>query len=309
MRAPRVRLVASALVAVGAVTLVQLPAVALPGPSPTPPVASAAAPSPSPSDVATSPPARSSGAGKVVDLQPPPRIPAQVTAQAPDLKSARKSAKQMQAPVEVLGKRTATSSTFVEPSGLITLRTWDAPVHVLQGTAWVDADTTMHASGGVLRARTADAVVVSTGGPAGSLPQGLLTAVAPAVAVDTPAPATTPDAPAAAAGPAVTDRPAADTADLLALPIAGTAGLTVGWSGLLPPAVVNGATSTFPRVAPGVDLRVDIRLTGTELSAVLADRVSAPQTLRLPLRGPGLRFRADGKGGLGRRTPLRLTTG
>ena len=204
-----------------------------------------------------------------VDPPRPPRVPQGRTAESPEPDAVRTRANASGAPVEVLAKRSATSSAFVDAEGLLTLRSYAAPVHVQRDGAWVDVDTRLVPStNGVAAKAVPAAALIGGGAPSGTA--GRLLAVG---------------------------AQAMSPTDLLSLPIAGTGGLTVGWQGSLPAASLSEGSASFATVASGVDLRVEARRGGTEFSAVLADRGSAPQVLRLPLRAPGWRFGASDKDG------------
>ncbi|MGQ0842510.1 MAG: DNRLRE domain-containing protein [Sporichthyaceae bacterium] len=67
-------------------------------------------------------------------------------------------------PVEIVDVRDAYSSTFANPDGTTTVETSESPVHVNKSGEWLDIDSTLEASGGVLKPAATDAAVVVSDG-------------------------------------------------------------------------------------------------------------------------------------------------
>jgi hypothetical protein len=78
--------------------------------------------------------------------------------------------------------------------------------------------------------------------------------------------------------------------------------LSVSWPDSLPAPTINGATLTYPKVFPGVDLRVTAYPGEFTATLVVSSRQAAADAalrrISLPLRGDGESVRADGTGGL-----------
>lgn len=93
-----------------------------------------------------------------------------VTADAPapsELETARAEAKQSGKRVELPTKRTATSTTFVEPSGELSTDYASAPIRVKQDGSWMKVDRTLEPRSGAWRPKAAAAdVALSSGGSA-----------------------------------------------------------------------------------------------------------------------------------------------
>ncbi|WP_143659223.1 hypothetical protein [Streptomyces sp. SA15] len=67
--------------------------------------------------------------------------------------------------VEVVDERTAQSTTWANPNGTLTTKSYAAPIRFKRGGAWVDVDTTLHAtSGGVAPEAQPQGLTLARGG-------------------------------------------------------------------------------------------------------------------------------------------------
>ncbi|AUG81925.1 hypothetical protein CFP65_7341 [Kitasatospora sp. MMS16-BH015] len=164
--------------------------------------------------------------------------------------------------VEVLERRTETSTTWAEPDGKLTTTFSSGPIRMLRDGAWVNVDATLH--------RQADGTVAAEAHPGELKLAGSGGAKARSVA-------------AAAAAPRSENR------DLITLGV-GERRMAVQWKGGLPAPVLDGHRATYPQAVPGADLVVDATRTGFEQYLVLKERpaeAKAPWTV--PLSLPGLK--------------------
>ncbi|MFE7594733.1 DNRLRE domain-containing protein [Kitasatospora sp. NPDC057512] len=164
--------------------------------------------------------------------------------------------------VEVLDRRTETSTTWADPEGTLTTTVSAGPVRMLRDGQWVDVDATLR--------RQAD------GGIAPGAHPGDLRLAGPGGAR-------------ALSAPAAAGAPASAARDLVTL---GTGDRKIGvqWKGGLPAPVLDGTRATYPDALPGADLVVEATRTGFEQFLTLKQRPTgdvAPMTL--PLKLPGLK--------------------
>ena len=177
--------------------------------------------------------------------------------QAPDIATAQTIARSQQRRVEVVGERTESSTTWVNPDGSLTTGQATSPVWVRQGdgdgtksTDWAPVDLTL--------AFDEDGNVQPKADPAGLVLAG--------------------------AGVPENGR-------LVALADEGGPDVGIDWSTALPKPTLAGPRATYADVQPGVDLVVEATRTGYEQFFVLKDRPATPEqapTLSLTMSGDGL---------------------
>ncbi|WHM37291.1 DNRLRE domain-containing protein [Streptomyces sp. BPTC-684] len=163
--------------------------------------------------------------------------------------------------VEVLDRRTETSTTWANPEGTLTTTLSGGPVRMMRDGKWVDVDATLN--------RRADGAVEAEAHPGGLRLAG-------------------PGGARARSAKAAAQAPASAARDLITLG-AGSRKIGVQWKGGLPAPVLDGPRATYPNAVPGADLVVDATRTGFEQYLNLKERPAdgaAPMTL--PLRIPGL---------------------
>ncbi|MFI1105419.1 DNRLRE domain-containing protein [Streptomyces melanogenes] len=163
--------------------------------------------------------------------------------------------------VEVLDRRTETSTTWANPQGTLTTTLSGGPVRLLRDGEWVDVDATLN--------RRSDGAVEAEAHPGGLRLAG-------------------PGGARARSAKAAAQAPASAARDLITLG-AGNRKIGVQWKGGLPAPVLDGPRATYPDAVPGADLVVDATRTGFEQYLNLKERPAdgaAPMTL--PLRIPGL---------------------
>ncbi|MFF9015664.1 DNRLRE domain-containing protein [Streptomyces sp. NPDC014870] len=163
--------------------------------------------------------------------------------------------------IEVLDRRTETSTTWANPDSTLTSTVSGGPVRMLKDGVWTDVDATLR--------RQADGTVEAEAHP------GELKLAGPGGAR-------------ARSARAAAEAPASAARDLITL---GTGDQSIGvqWKGGLPAPVLDGPKATYPDAVPGADLVVDATRTGFEQFLSLKQRPAdgaAPMTL--PLRIPGL---------------------
>ncbi|GGO44791.1 hypothetical protein GCM10012286_31870 [Streptomyces lasiicapitis] len=171
--------------------------------------------------------------------------------------------------VEVLDRRTETSTTWANPGGTLTVEQAAGPVRMIRDGKWVDVDADF--------TRRADGSVRSK-----AHPEGLELAGAGGTR--------------ARSASAAADAPASRARDLVTLG-SGEQSLSVQWKGGLPEPDLDGPRATYPDAVPGADLVVDATRTGFEQYLLLKERPAgdaAPMTL--PLKVPGMKAaqQADG---------------
>lgn len=165
-------------------------------------------------------------------------------------------------PVEVAGERTATSTVFAEPSGLMRAIITTVPTRVRRGRSWIPVSTALRktngrGAGGAIRPVAISAPLTLSGGGAAS----------PLVSLGS-----------------------------------GSSRLDLRWPGKLPAPVVSGSTATYRQVRPGVDLEVTAKYAGFDETLVVRDRAAALRLLAAPpslkITSPGLTVKATRGGGL-----------
>jgi RHS repeat-associated protein len=183
--------------------------------------------------------------------------------QVPDMASARAVAAEKGEPVEIIAKRTDSSSTWVLPDGNLSTSYAVAPIWVREGgdgtqpTDWAPVDLTLEAAAdGSVRpkAHPGDLVLAGGGGPA----------------------------------------------DGRLLSMSGLDGkaITLAWDGALPTPLLDGPRATYPQVQPGVDLVVEATRTGYEQFFILTDapQAGAAPELSLTVETDGLTAEAAADG-------------
>ncbi|NML51037.1 DNRLRE domain-containing protein [Streptomyces sp. R302] len=223
-------------------------------------------------------PASAPSAGKAPARKQPAAVDGRTA-----LARAKKSGKQ----VEVTAERTARSSTWARPDGLMMLRSYAAPVWAKVGEEWKPIDTTLRRTGDGWQPRATNTrVVFSAGGPdgerasRGGVRRVLLLPALPAEAgTASPLVALT-----------VTD---ADGA-------AHTIQLT--WPGTVPAPIIDGSRALYPEILPGADLVLTAEDDGFAQMLVVKNRQAAadPRVAQLSygLTSPTLDFRLDTLSGI-----------
>lgn len=171
--------------------------------------------------------------------------------------------------VEILDRRTETSTTWANPDGTLTTRQAAGPIRMIRDGKWVDVDVDF--------TRDADGSVRSKAHPEGLRLAG-------------------PGGTKARSARAAADAPASAARDLISLGD-GDQQLALQWKGGLPAPVLDGPRATYPSAVPGADLVVDATRTGFEQYLVVNERPAdgaAPMTL--PLRVTGLKATAEKDG-------------
>ncbi|MER7850796.1 DNRLRE domain-containing protein [Kitasatospora sp. NPDC096077] len=163
--------------------------------------------------------------------------------------------------VEVLDRRTETSTTWADATGTLTTEVSAGPVRMLRDGKWVAVDATLK--------RQPDGAIVPEAHPGGLRLAG-------------------PGGTRARSVSAAAQAPSSAARDLITL---GTGDRKIGvqWKGGLPAPVLDGTRATYPDAMPGADLVVEATRTGFEQYLTLKQRPAgdaAPMTL--PLKLPGL---------------------
>lgn len=205
-------------------------------------------------------------AAPVVGEAPTASAPA-TDAPVQDLASARLAAKLRDRPVEALGARTETSTTWANPNGTLTTETSAGPIRFRRGADWVDVDVafTTRPDGSV--ASKAHPRELTLAGERGNRARSF--------------------AESAQAQPQA----------LLTLS-AGGKSLTMRWRGGLPAPRLDGPKATYVDALPGTDVVIDATRSGYEQSLVLKSRPSEAATFTLPLRASGVTARQQADGGV-----------
>ncbi|WP_331752086.1 DNRLRE domain-containing protein [Streptomyces sp. NBC_00829] len=171
--------------------------------------------------------------------------------------------------VEVLERRTESSTTWADPDGTLVTTLSSGPIRMLRNGNWVDVDATL--------ARRPDGSVAAK-----AHPQELRLAGPGGVKARSVA--------AAATAPDSANR------DLITFGV-GSRRMAVQWKGGLPAPTVSGHKAVYPQAVPGADLVVDATRTGFEQFLVLKDRpadAKAPWTVPLTLPGISAAQQKDG---------------
>ncbi|MEU3743771.1 DNRLRE domain-containing protein [Streptomyces narbonensis] len=199
---------------------------------------------------------------------------------------ARKTGK----PVEVTALRTARSTTWARPDGLMTKKLYASPIWAKVGEEWKKIDTTLKRTGaGWAPAATNTRVVFSGGGPGGtarasraqvhrvSLVKGL-------------------------------KAEGEENSPLITLTVGGTAEIPetheiqLSWPGPVPAPVVSGSRALYPEILPGADLVLTAEDDGFAQILVVKNRQAAadPRVAQLSygLSSPTLTFSLDDSSGI-----------
>ncbi|QNP72621.1 DNRLRE domain-containing protein [Streptomyces roseirectus] len=190
---------------------------------------------------------------------PAPQAPAITEANTPE--AAIAAAQSGHRRVEVLERRTESSTTWAAPDGHLVTELTSGPTRMLRNGNWVDVDATL--------TRRPDGSVAAK-----AHPQELRLAGGGGVRASSVA--------AAATAPDSANR------DLVTLGM-GSRRMAVQWKGGLPAPAVSGHKAVYQQAVPGADLVVDATRDGFEQFLVLKDRPAqdkAPWTV--PLTLPGL---------------------
>ncbi|MFB8046004.1 DNRLRE domain-containing protein [Streptomyces hydrogenans] len=196
---------------------------------------------------------------------------------------AKKSGK----PVEVTAERTARSTTWARPDGLMMLRSYAAPVRAKVGQEWKPIDTTLRRTGeGWQPKATNTHVVFSAGGPDGERASrggvrrvSLLPALTSEEGVASP---------------------------LVALTVTDVEGLEhtiqLTWPGTVPTPIIDGSRALYPEILPGADLVLTAQDDGFAQLLVVKNRQAAadPRIAQLSygISSPTLDFRLDPLSGI-----------
>lgn len=197
--------------------------------------------------------------------------------------------------VEVLGERTGSSLLFANPDGSYTVEASPGPVRVQRPDgSWSSIDTTLVAApdGSSVAPRAAASEVRLSNGqgdPAGPASPVLATVEAPGDSDSLSDAAASVSSSVSAA-----DAPALDEVT------GGSVSVSLGWDGALPRPVLAGNQASYPDVAPGQDLRVQVLARGVETFVDLTrpPATAGPVTVSLPVSTKGLTLAEDGHGGL-----------
>ncbi|MFJ6700343.1 DNRLRE domain-containing protein [Streptomyces sp. NPDC091272] len=167
--------------------------------------------------------------------------------------------------VEAVAERTATSTTWANSNGTVTVDYHAAPVRVpnAQGDAWQAVDAGLvRAADGSVRAKAHPGALKLAGKHEGTRPTGRSAKAA-----------------------------ATDAVPLLTMG-SGAQALTLGWEGPLPAPELDGERAVYRDALPRTDVVVEATRTGAEQYVVLKDRSAAENgTFTLPLKAAGLTAR------------------
>ncbi|MFB7282112.1 DNRLRE domain-containing protein [Streptomyces hydrogenans] len=196
---------------------------------------------------------------------------------------AKKSGK----PVEVTAERTARSTTWARPDGLMMLRSYAAPVRAKVGQEWKPIDTTLRRTGeGWQPKATNTHVVFSAGGQGGErASRGGVRQVSLL--------------------PALTSEEGV-TSPLVALTVTDVEGLEhtiqLTWPGTVPTPIIDGSRALYPEILPGADLVLTAQDDGFAQLLVVKNRQAAadPRIAQLSygISSPTLDFRLDPLSGI-----------
>jgi len=198
---------------------------------------------------------------------PTPQSPAITEANTPEAAMAAAQAGNRR--VEVLERRTESSTTWATPDGNLVTELSSGPIRMLRNGNWVDVDATL--------TRRPDGSVAAK-----AHPQDLKLAGAGGIQARSVA--------AAASAPDSANR------DLVTLGM-GSRRMAVQWKGGLPTPAVSGHQAVYRQAVPGADLVVDATRDGFEQFLVLKDRPAqdkAPWTVPLTLPGIDATQQDDG---------------
>jgi RHS repeat-associated protein len=184
-------------------------------------------------------------------------------ASRPDRAAALVTARLCKGRVAVDDATTETSLTWANPEGTLSTQMDAGPERVKQDGKWVDVDTDLRLDA-----------------------DGVVRAVAPAVALDLFGGDT------AATRLTAADRP------LITAARANGKRISMGWKGNLPRPALNGDTALYSNVSPGVDVTVQLTATGFQQHTILKSRPDKPVTFTVPLRLNGLTARRVDGGGV-----------
>ncbi|MFE5796649.1 DNRLRE domain-containing protein [Streptomyces sp. NPDC056503] len=213
------------------------------------------------------------------DAHPQPRTIDGRTA----LARAKKSGKA----VEVTAERTARSTTWARPDGLMMLRSYAAPIWAKVGQEWKPIDTTLRRTGeGWQPKATNTHLVFSAGGEGGErASRGGVRRVSllPALAAE-----------------------AGTASPLVALTVTDVEGqahtIQLTWPGTVPAPVIDGSRALYPEILPGADLVLTAEDDGFAQLLVVKNRQAAadPRIAQLSygLSSPTLDFRLDPLSGI-----------
>ncbi|MGW6244368.1 DNRLRE domain-containing protein [Streptomyces roseolus] len=202
-----------------------------------------------------------------------------------DGRTALARAKKSGKPVEVTAERTARSTTWARPDGLMMQRSYAAPVRAKVGQEWKPIDTTLHRTNeGWQPKATNTRLVFSAGGPGGErASRGGVRRVSLL--------------------PAVT---AQEASPLVALTVTDAAEqphtIQLTWPGPVPAPVIDGSRALYPEILPGADLVLTAEDDGFAQLLVVKNRQAAadPRIAQLSygLTSPTLDFRMDPLSGI-----------
>ncbi|MFF5922853.1 DNRLRE domain-containing protein [Streptomyces flavochromogenes] len=199
---------------------------------------------------------------------------------------ARKAGK----PVEVTALRTARSTTWARPDGLMTKKLYSSPVWAKAGEEWKKIDTTLKRTGtGWAPAATNTRMVFSGGSPGGAdrASRGRVHRVSLVKSLKAEG----------EAGSLLVTLTVGGTAE-----IPETHEIQLTWPGPVPAPVIDGSRALYPEILPGADLVLTAEDDGFAQLLVVKNRQAAadPRVAQLSygLSSPSLTFRLDSSSGI-----------
>lgn len=179
---------------------------------------------------------------------------------AADMVAATMLARACQKPVEVTSEQTASSKTFANPGGSLTLQTYTGPMWMQDGKGgWKDIDETL--------AVNKDGTVSPAASPTGLVLSGAVSGTGQHTVASFQMDGST---------------------------------VSLGWTGPLPAPTLSGTTATYAQVLAGVDLQVQATRSGVEDFLVVHSKAAAAEvsSIDLPVTAKGLSVVDDASGGL-----------
>ncbi|MFI9114114.1 DNRLRE domain-containing protein [Streptomyces venezuelae] len=193
-------------------------------------------------------------------------------------------------PVEVTAQRTARSTTWARPDGLMTKKLYSSPIWAKVGEDWKKVDTTLKRTGaGWAPAATNTRVVFSSGGTGGAdrASRGQVRRVSLVKGLKAEGVEGNPLVTLTVGG--TTESPETHTIQLT-------------WPGPVPVPVIDGSRALYPEILPGADLVLTAEDDGFAQLLVVKNRQAAtdPRVTRLTygLSSPTVTFRLDSSTGI-----------
>ncbi|MTE20611.1 DNRLRE domain-containing protein [Streptomyces sp. TRM43335] len=208
------------------------------------------------------------------DASAPPRAAREGGTAPVDAAEAARRAKETGKDVEATAERTADSTTWARPDGLLRTRIHSDTFRAKVDGEWKAIDTTLEKVEGGFAPRAVNDPLVFGGGTGGGPRTQLATADGDA---------------------------SPEWSELVRLTTGGHE-ITVHWPGPLPEPVIDGPRALYEDVRPGIDLLLTARDSGYSHLLVVHDREAADDPLlkevRYRLASPGLDFRLDPESGV-----------